>query len=98
VVFQCLQIIVRKVYHLLAGGLFVPVFFWDLPMLCLSLAIAFAVLQLLEVVRHLQLPRIGVAVQQFMQVRTVQALLLALMGLWFCASLHACTMLAALPS
>lgn len=61
------QIIVRKVYHLLAGGLFVPVFFWDLPMLCLSLAIAFAALQLLEVVRHLQLPRLGAAVEQFMQ-------------------------------
>jgi hypothetical protein len=66
----CLQIIVRKVYHLLAGGLFVPVFFWDLPLLSLSLAIAFAALQLLEVVRHLRLPRIGAAVQQFMQVRT----------------------------
>lgn len=61
------QIIVRKVYHLLAGGLFVPVFFWDLPMLCWSLAIAFAALQLLEVVRHLQLPRLGAAVEQFMQ-------------------------------
>ncbi|KAF6252101.1 hypothetical protein COO60DRAFT_1554929 [Scenedesmus sp. NREL 46B-D3] len=64
---HCLQIIVRKVYHLLAGGLFVPVFFWDLPLLCLSLAIAFAALQLLEVVRHLRLPRMGAAVQQFMQ-------------------------------
>jgi hypothetical protein len=67
----CVQIIVRKVYHLLAGGLFVPVFFWDLPLLCLSLAIAFAALQLLEVVRHLRLPRIGAAVQQFMQVCTL---------------------------
>lgn len=67
----CMQIIVRKVYHLLAGGLFVPVFFWDLPMLCLSLAIAFAALQLLEVVRHLQLPRLGAAVEQFMQVGAV---------------------------
>lgn len=63
-----LQIIVRKVYHLLAGGLFVPVFFWDLQLLCLSLGIAFAVLVLLEVVRRLQLPGLGQAVQRFMQV------------------------------
>jgi hypothetical protein len=56
------------VYHLLAGGLFIPVFFWDLQLLCLSLAIGFAALVLLEVLRHLQLPRIGEAVQQFMQV------------------------------
>eukprot|EP00775_Hariotina_reticulata_P005752 gene5753-5992_t len=61
------QIIIRKVYHLLAGGLFIPVFFWDLQLLCLSLAIGFAALVLLEVLRHLQLPRIGQAVQHFMQ-------------------------------
>lgn len=64
----CVQIIVRKVYHLLAGALFVPAFFWDLPLLCLSLAIAFAALVLLEVLRRLELPRLGAAVQRFMQV------------------------------
>jgi hypothetical protein len=63
-----LQIIVRKVYHLLAMGLFVPVFFWDLQLLALSLAIAFAVLVLLEVLRCMRLPLLGQAVQDFMQV------------------------------
>jgi dolichol kinase len=60
---------VRKVYHLLALGLFVPVFFWDLQLLGLSLAIAFAALVLLEVLRCLRLPLLGRAVQQYMQVR-----------------------------
>lgn len=63
-----LQIIVRKVYHLLAMGLFVPVFFWDLQLLALSLAIAFAVLVMLEVLRCIRLPLLGQAVQDFMQV------------------------------
>lgn len=58
----------RKVYHLLAMGLFVPVFFWDLQLLSLSLAIAFAVLVLLEVLRCIRIPLIGQAVQNFMQV------------------------------
>lgn len=64
-----LQIIVRKVYHLLAMGLFVPVFFWDLQLLALSLAVAFAVLVLLEVLRCIRVPLLGQAVQDFMQVR-----------------------------
>jgi hypothetical protein len=64
-----LQIIVRKVYHLLAMGLFVPVFFWDLQLLALSLAIAFAVLVLLEVLRCTRLPLLGQSVQDFMQVK-----------------------------
>lgn len=64
----CLQIIVRKVYHLLAMGLFVPVFFWDLQLLALSLAIAFAALVLLEVLRCTRLPLLGQSVQDFMQV------------------------------
>jgi dolichol kinase len=58
---------VRKVYHVLAMALFVPVFFWDLQLLALSLAIAFAALALLEVTRCLRLPLLGAAVQQFMQ-------------------------------
>jgi hypothetical protein len=45
-------------------------------MLCLSLAIAFAALQLLEVLRRLQLPRIGTAVQQFMQVGSSSILII----------------------
>lgn len=68
-----LQIIVRKVYHLLAIGLFVPVFFWDLQLLALSLAIAFAVLVLLEVLRCIRLPLLGQAVQEFMQVGDLSA-------------------------
>lgn len=64
-----MQIIVRKVYHLLAMGLFVPVFFWDLQLLALSLAIAFAVLVLLEVLRCTRLPLLGQSVQDFMQVK-----------------------------
>lgn len=59
----------RKVYHLLAMGLFVPVFFWDLQLLALSLAVAFAVLVLLEVLRCIRVPLLGWAVQDFMQVR-----------------------------
>lgn len=59
----------RKVYHLLAMGLFIPVFFWDLHLMALSLAIAFAALVLLEVLRCLRLPVVGQAVQDFMQVR-----------------------------
>jgi dolichol kinase len=64
-----LQIIVRKVYHLLAMGLFVPVFFWDLQLLALSLTVAFAVLVLLEMLRCIRVPLLGQAVQDFMQVR-----------------------------
>lgn len=64
-----LQIVVRKVYHLLAMSLFVPVLFWDIQLLGLSLAIAFAALVLLEVLRCLRLPVLGQAVQDFMQVR-----------------------------
>jgi hypothetical protein len=63
-----LQIIVRKVYHLLAMGLFVPVFFWDLQLLALSLAIAFAALVLCELLRCTHSPLLGQAVQTFMQV------------------------------
>jgi hypothetical protein len=59
---------VRKVYHLLAMGLFVPVFVWDLQLLSLSLAVAFAVLVLLEVLRCMRLPVLGKAVQDYMQV------------------------------
>jgi hypothetical protein len=68
-VLLAMQIIVRKVYHLLAMGLFVPVFFWDLQLLALSLAIAFAVLVLLEVLRCTRLPLLGQSVQDFMQVK-----------------------------
>lgn len=61
------QIILRKGYHLLAAILFIPAFFWDLPMLCTSLAIAFAALAAAEVLRCLHVPLLGPAVQEFMQ-------------------------------
>lgn len=76
-----MQIIVRKVYHLLAMGLFVPVFFWDLQLLALSLAIAFAALVLLEVLRCMRLPLLGQAVQDFMQV-----------GVWVCVFVYVCVL------
>jgi dolichol kinase len=61
------QIILRKGYHLLAMALFVPVFFWDGPMLAVSLAVAFAALAAVEVVRCAGVPQLGAAVQRFMQ-------------------------------
>jgi hypothetical protein len=64
-----LQIVLRKGYHLLAAVLFIPVFFLDLEMLCVSLAIAFAALVAVEVMRCLKVPLLGQAVQKFMQVR-----------------------------
>ena len=63
-----LQIVLRKGYHLIAAVLFIPVFFLDLEMLCVSLAIAFAALVAVEAMRCLKVPVVGQAVQQFMQV------------------------------
>lgn len=63
------QIILRKGYHLVAAALFLPAFFWDLPLLCISLAIAFAVLAAAEVARCMRVPLLGEAIQGFMQVR-----------------------------
>jgi len=62
------QIILRKGYHLVAAALFLPAFFWDLPLLCASLAIAFAALVAAEVARCAHVPVLGRAVQVFMQV------------------------------
>jgi hypothetical protein len=62
-----LQIIVRKGYHILAGALFVPAFFWDLPLLCHSLGVAFAALVALEALRVSRVPGLGAGVQAFMQ-------------------------------
>ncbi|KAI8471291.1 MAG: hypothetical protein J3K34DRAFT_417709 [Monoraphidium minutum] len=61
------QIILRKGYHLVAAALFLPAFFLDLPLLCASLAIAFAALAAAEVARCTRLPLAGAAVQAFMQ-------------------------------
>ena len=44
-----------------------PAFFWDLPLLCASLAIAFAVLATAEIARCARVPFIGDAIQGFMQ-------------------------------
>jgi hypothetical protein len=51
-----------------AAALFLPAFFLDLPLLCASLAIAFAALVAAEVARCTGLPVVGAAVQGFMQV------------------------------
>ena len=63
------QIVLRKGYHLLAAALFVPVFYLDLPMLCVSLAIAFAALVVVEALRCLRAPGLGPVIHHFMQVR-----------------------------
>lgn len=64
-----LQIVLRKGYHIIAAVLFMPAFFWDLPMLAVSLAIAFAALVAMEILRCARVPVVGAAVQRFMQVR-----------------------------
>ena len=52
-------ILVRKGYHLLALGLFLPALLWEPQLLALSLAIALALLVVLEVVRLGDVPYIG---------------------------------------
>lgn len=62
------QIILRKGYHLLAMALFLPAFWWDLPLLVLSLGVAFAALVALELARCARIPGVGPGVQRFMEV------------------------------
>lgn len=61
------QIIVRKGYHLLAVALFLPAYALDLPLLAVSLAIAFALLVACEVARCVGAPLLGPAIQEFMK-------------------------------
>lgn len=56
-------ILVRKGYHLLAMGLFLPALLWEPQLLALSLAIALALLVVLEVVRIGDVPHIGEILQ-----------------------------------
>ena len=49
----------RKGYHLLALGLFLPALLWEPQLLSISLAIAFALLVVLEILRLGGVPRIG---------------------------------------
>lgn len=52
-------ILVRKGYHLLAVGLFLPALLWEPQLLAVSLAIALALLVVLEVLRLGQVPYLG---------------------------------------
>ena len=52
-------ILVRKGYHLLALGLFLPALLWEPQLLAVSLAIALALLVVLEVMRLGEIPCIG---------------------------------------
>ncbi len=52
-------ILVRKCYHLLALGLFLPALLWEPQLLAVSLAIALALLVVLEIVRIGGIPYIG---------------------------------------
>ena len=52
-------ILVRKGYHLLALGLFLPALLWEPQLLAVSLAIALALLILLEVIRLGEVPYLG---------------------------------------
>lgn len=52
-------ILVRKGYHLLALGLFLPALLWEPQLLAVSLAIALALLVVLEIVRIGEIPYIG---------------------------------------
>lgn len=49
----------RKGYHLLALGLFLPALLWEPQLLSISLAIAFALLVVLEIVRLGGVPYVG---------------------------------------
>jgi dolichol kinase len=60
------QIVLRKGYHLLAALLFIPVFFLDRQLMCVSLAIAFAALVGVEAARCLRVPLLGDWVHTFM--------------------------------
>ncbi|KAK9866795.1 hypothetical protein WJX84_005754 [Apatococcus fuscideae] len=59
-------IIIRKGYHLLAMGLFLPALFLDPPFLALALSIALALLILIEAIRVAQLPYLGAKIHGFM--------------------------------
>ena len=52
-------ILVRKGYHLLALGLFLPALLWEPQLLAVSLAIALALLVVLEIVRLGDIPHVG---------------------------------------
>ena len=56
-------ILVRKGYHLLALGLFLPALLWEPQLLAVSLAIALALLVALEILRLGQVPYIGELLQ-----------------------------------
>lgn len=49
----------RKGYHLLALGLFLPALLWEPQLLSISLAIAFALLVVLEIMRLGGVPYVG---------------------------------------
>ncbi|KAL0035579.1 hypothetical protein WJX79_000184 [Trebouxia sp. C0005] len=59
-------ILVRKGYHLLALGLFLPALLWEPQLLAVSLAIALALLVVLEIVRIGEIPYIGDYIHKFM--------------------------------
>lgn len=63
---QLPQIIVRKGYHLLAVMLFLPVLFRDPSLLCVALAVAFALLVFLEIVRQIDVHWVGPRIHAFM--------------------------------
>lgn len=70
--FQIRQIVARKLYHLLAVVMFLPVTLLDPDFMQLSYAVAFAGLVLAEVVRVLQVPPFGALIQRYVdQVRLV---------------------------
>lgn len=52
-------ILVRKGYHLLALGLFLPALLWEPQLLAVSLAVALALLVVLEILRLGQVPYVG---------------------------------------
>lgn len=49
----------RKGYHLLALGLFLPALLWEPQLLSISLAVAFALLVVLEIIRLGDIPYVG---------------------------------------
>ena len=52
-------ILVRKGYHLLALGLFLPALLWEPQLLAVSLAVALALLVVLEILRLGHMPYVG---------------------------------------